>query len=304
MKINLRKAEIQIRRGALDAIYDECDRYDRDETGGRLVGTYELDKKGQISIVVSGVIEPGPSASRTSTSFFQDGEYQENVFRALEARHPDIEHLGNWHTHHVNGYPTLSGGDRQTYHRIVNHQNHNTDFFYALLVTAKNDGARGEQYEVKHFLFGRNQRDDFEIPSDRVRIINEPPIWPGKGERGQVSRPAKTANDELARDSEVLKDLFPDLKPFQSKTLGSVYWRGALQLADETTVELLVAESPSSKTGAYVVAVKKAPEELDKVVEAIGETEFSTARSAAAFAERELNKAIFRLRRGRIDVRA
>ena len=42
-----------------------------------------------------------------------------------------IEHLGNWHTHHVNGYPNLSGGDVATYRRIVNHELHNLDFFYA-----------------------------------------------------------------------------------------------------------------------------------------------------------------------------
>src|SRR5713226_5747036 len=127
---------ISIARGALESIFDECDQYDIDETGGRLIGNYR-QKGAKYEIQVLGVLGPGPNARRSPTSFFQDGEYQERVFRAVERDHPNLEHLGNWHTHHVNGLQTLSGGDRETYHATVNHHNHNTDFFYALLVTRK-----------------------------------------------------------------------------------------------------------------------------------------------------------------------
>src|SRR5215212_1779093 len=124
---------VSIAEKALESIFDECDRYDTHETGGRLIGTYR--KKGSLyDINVNGVIGPGPNARRTATSFFQDGRYQEEVFRSLEEKHPELEHLGNWHTHHVNGYPTLSGGDQETYFKTVNHRQHNTDFFYALLI--------------------------------------------------------------------------------------------------------------------------------------------------------------------------
>ena len=133
---------VVLRRSALDAIFDECDRHSDAETGGRLVGSYTTDGP-KLQIDIWGVIEPGPSATRTATSFFQDGAHQERVFRTLEQQHPEIEHLGNWHSHHVNGLPTLSSGDRATYHRIVEHRLHNTDFFYALLVIAKQRrGAR------------------------------------------------------------------------------------------------------------------------------------------------------------------
>ena len=125
---------VSICRATIEAIFSECDSYDVEETGGRLLGAYRVGPDRQLSINVSGVIEPGPKARRTATTFFQDGEYQEAVFRKLETQYPEIEHLGTWHTHHVNGYPTLSGGDRATYHRIVNHKNHNMDFLYALLV--------------------------------------------------------------------------------------------------------------------------------------------------------------------------
>src|SRR5260370_40320475 len=119
---------ISIVSGALDSIFDECDRFDVDETGGRIIGTYH--KRGsRYEIRVLGVLGPGPKARRSPTSFFQDGEYQEGLFRSMEEKYPEIEHLGNWHTHHVNGLATLSGGDKTTYQNTVNHDKHNTDFF-------------------------------------------------------------------------------------------------------------------------------------------------------------------------------
>src|SRR6266700_6154480 len=111
---------ISVARGVMESVFDECDRYDADETGGRLLGIYRLNK-GHLDIKVNGILEPGPNAQRTPTFFLQDGDHQERLFRAIEAAHPDVEHLGNWHTHHVNGLQTLSGGDKATYTRIVNH---------------------------------------------------------------------------------------------------------------------------------------------------------------------------------------
>ena len=129
-----------IPRSALEIVFDECDRYNADETGGRILGTFE-NRGNFLTISVTGIIEPGPNAQRTATYFKQDGHYQEQVFRQVEEREPSIEHLGNWHTHHVNGLKHLSGGDIETYRRTVEHQNHNTDFFYALLVTEKGRGT-------------------------------------------------------------------------------------------------------------------------------------------------------------------
>ena len=85
MAFSGQSVRVSIHRAALESIFDECDRFDRDETGGRLIGTYETGRRGGLSVTVSGVIEPGPDATRSATSFFQDGDYQESVFRRLEA---------------------------------------------------------------------------------------------------------------------------------------------------------------------------------------------------------------------------
>src|ERR1700726_902690 len=112
------KVRLVIPKAALTTIFDECDGFDQDETGGRVIGTFE-EGRGKLTIHVTGIIEAGPQARRSNVSFFQDGDYQEQVFRKIEDHHREIEHLGNWHTHHVNGLQNLSGGDVETYYRNV-----------------------------------------------------------------------------------------------------------------------------------------------------------------------------------------
>jgi hypothetical protein len=156
--------ELVIGEGVIRNIFRECEKYDQDETGGRLVGVYTfVDNVLNVRTVFQ--IGPGPNAQRTPTSFIQDGDWQEQEFRRIERKIVNIEHLGNWHTHHVNGLQTLSQGDADTYRRIVNSPNHNTDFFYALLVTRK---LAPMAYEMKHFFLLRNNPTVYEIKNVRI----------------------------------------------------------------------------------------------------------------------------------------
>ena len=162
------KIRLIMPKAALDTVFDECDGFDRDETGGRVVGTFE-EHRGKLVIRVTGIIEAGPQARRSSVSFFQDGEYQEQVFRKIESKLPESEHLGNWHTHHVNGLQHLSGGDIETYFRTVNHRNHHAPFFYALLVTAKHRTSDPlGRYTVKHYIFRRGDERIYELHGDQI----------------------------------------------------------------------------------------------------------------------------------------
>ena len=68
-----RNVRVNLPKSALEVVFGECDRYDADETGGRILGTYE-QRDGKLFITVSGIIEPGPGATRSAVSFFQDGD--------------------------------------------------------------------------------------------------------------------------------------------------------------------------------------------------------------------------------------
>ena len=289
---------ISIARGALESIFDECDRYDVDETGGRLLGTYRHEN-GRYGIEVKGVLEPGPKATRSPSSFFQDGEYQERLFRSIEASQPDIEHLGNWHTHHVNGYPTLSGGDKTTYFKTVNHEKHNTDFFYALLVVSKNRGGN-PRYAIKHFIFRRDDDTIYEIPAKDVRLVDVPVLRPRHHieiveardpppQHGQQSAP----NPERAKDQEFFSEFYPGLKALFSKDIGAPYWKGPLSLVDGSRAEVVAMEDPDDKARSYSIATSSKNPIIADILAQYQARKFRSARHAVLHLERDLNQALY-----------
>jgi hypothetical protein len=292
---------VTIARGALESIFDECDQYDSHETGGRLIGTYQ--KKGaHYNVQLSGVLGPGPQAQRSATSFLQDGEYQERIFRSIEEKHPDIEHLGNWHTHHVNGLATLSHGDHATYQRIVNHDKHNTDFFYALLVVRKNHG-RDPRYEVKHYFFRRNDEKVYETPAGQVRIVDAPILWPISN--GRSSSPSGSAhhsgdqiqpNVERVKDQEFFSDFYPNLKVLFSKSVGALYWKGALGLIDGSHAEVLAMEN--STDGEQFYSITTGRHEFAEAMPEYKERRFRSARHAVLHLKDDLNQAMYRHKKG------
>jgi hypothetical protein len=293
---------ISIARNALESIFDECDRFDVDETGGRLIGTYRHEN-GRYDIEVKGVLESGPQARRSATSFFQDGEYQEKLFRSIEASHPDIEHLGNWHTHHVNGYPTLSGGDETTYFKTVNHEKHNTDFFYALLVVSKNRGGN-PRYAIKHFVFRRNDQTIYEIPAKKVRLVDGPTLLPrdlGPAEPSGTPRqtPLEIApNLERAKDREFFSEFYPDLKPLLSKSSSAPYWKGPLSLVDGSRAEVVAMENAEGRAPAYSIATSCNNSGIADILAQYRERQFRSARHAVLHLERDLNQALYRGKKG------
>ncbi len=278
---------VMLPKSALLAVFDECDRYDSDETGGRLLGVYRKNGS-ELEIDVTGIIEPGPNARRTATSFFQDGDYQAQVFRTLESRQPEIEHLGNWHTHHVNGYPTLSSGDRATYHRIVDHRKHNTDFFYALLVvTRKADAKELDRYEIRHYLLRRGDGAVYEIPAADVEIIDRACIWPESSRIEQQLTPPTNTKAMRAQDQMIFHALYPEMQPFISNRTHAMTWKGRLTLVDDSAVDVRVVELEDDD---YRALIKHAPEECAAVVAEIAESPHRSAARALRHAEHVLNR--------------
>ena len=297
--LNAPKVKISIYRDVIEAIFDECEQHEVDETGGRIIGFYHQNK-GKLEIEVCGMIGPGPNAHRTSTSLFQDGGYQEVVFRRFEAKYPDIEHLGNWHTHHVNGLDALSTGDIDTYNRIVNHKNHNTDFFYALLVVAKNHGHRRDRrYSVKHFLIHRGNPTVYEIPATKIKIVNKSPFLVDKEQITAFEKKSIHVigddhrfkiNQIRIEDKKILFEMYPDLKTFLSKKLDNLYWRGKLDLIDDTSVEILVMESIDGDTPSYTITLTGSDAKLFQTNQLYANRNFESARKAIWLFERDLNR--------------
>jgi hypothetical protein len=299
-------------KAALSVIFDECDRYDDAETGGRIVGTYQ-DSKGDLAVEVSGIIGPGHNVKRSAVMLFQDGEYQEKAFRQIEEKHPTIEHLGTWHTHHMNGLQTLSGGDIETYTKTVNHHNHNIDFFYALLVVAKHRSKDPmERYSYKHFVFRRGDSQFYEIAPSHVEIVDSPLVWPVQElvedtHAASVSRkhvttayrqaqhpPAEVSRPAIERvyDRDILGEFFQGVRPYQSAKLG-IYWRGPIELIDGSKVEVVLMEDSSDSKINYSLVLRNSPDVLKEVAEVISKTDFLSARVALISVERLCNRVLF-----------
>ena len=289
--------QVEIGKGVLESIFQECDRYDHDETGGRVVGHFVV-AGGTLVVQASGLIEAGPNAQRTSTSFFQDGDYQTEVFRRLEAEDASIEHLGNWHTHHVNGYPTLSQGDVATYRRIVNHQLHNLDFFYALLVTQRNRGGSGlDRYAVRHYVLFRGDESVHEVRGADVRLTDEKQMRPKedktvnhrRGRHGVEGKSGQRTVEVRAHDQIVLQVLCPRMQPRLSSRTGTFFWKGSVRLIDGSTIELKVAEVEDDGKLHYYPVVANASES----VAAVCETPFQSASHAIRALESRMNREIY-----------
>ncbi len=293
-KSKVRKIHLEIAGKVLESIFEECDRYERDETGGRVVGHFSIDSR-TLLVRATGVIEPGPNARRTSTSFFQDGDHQTKVFRRLEAKDPSIEHLGNWHTHHVNGYPTLSPGDVATYRRIVNHHLHNLDFFYALLVTDRNERRTGlDRYAVRHYVLFRGEDDVHEVAPTDVRVTDGPCIWPGEVNASKHALGAEGDGtpgivEVRARDQSVLEVLCPSMEPRLSSRTGTFFWKGLLPLIDGSAIEIKVAEVEDDDGLLYYPLVSSASNDVG----ALCETPFPSASQAVRALESRMNRNIY-----------
>jgi hypothetical protein len=292
------KVGVSIPKAALITVFDECDGFHQDETGGRVIGTFE-EHRSKLAVRVTGIIEAGPQARRSAVSFFQDGEYQERVFRKIEDHHPEIEHLGNWHTHHVNGLQHLSDGDIETYYRTVNHRSHNAPFFYALLVTAKHKSSDPlGRYSVKHYIFRRGDERIYELRRDQVEIVDTPLVWPERAELPRAKRDSHPrhelrVNSNRTYDSDILSEFYRGVRPFSSAKLG-MYWRGTLELLDGTKIEVVLLEDSAAASPTYTVTVREPPAALKNLAEEIANIEFPSARAALITTERNCNRALYR----------
>jgi hypothetical protein len=174
------QVQIVFHAGIFGHMLDEISKHPSEEEGGKYIGhLFEPgrlsiegvdNKKGCHTLLITDFLPSGPKAVRTAVEFLPDGEYQEALFRKLEAQDPDIEHLGSWHTHHCNGLRTLSHGDVRGYFRTVNKTAYRPKFFLASLITRIPSDPK-EAGWIDHFLFLKGS-DEYYNVSDLVRILD------------------------------------------------------------------------------------------------------------------------------------
>lgn len=216
-------------------IQEECDKHPHVETGGRLLGTVTA-KKSTLDIRVTCLIDAGPNASRSCTSFFQDREYQNRELQRIYRLDPKIEHLGNWHSHHCNGYPELSSGDKETYKKTVNHLHHHLDIFLALLITP---GSNGCKYDHKFSIFRRGVEEIIDMPSGLVWITK---CLPKTFPKPALPVLPKKASSTWIKDNAIIKEAFPKIRPyFRNQRL---VWKGKMAIGKKECI-LEATETPS-----------------------------------------------------------
>jgi molybdopterin/thiamine biosynthesis adenylyltransferase len=239
------QAQITLPAAALDAIFAECDRFEDEETGGRLVGSL-VTSSDSIELEVRGLIDAGPKTRRTRVSLFQDGEHQESVFREVERQSPGIQHLGSWHTHHMNGLETLSHGDVETYLRTVNHPAYDADVFYALLVTKRNkSGDAQNRFCVKHFLFCRGHERLWELPASHVHIVTSALLSPQiASEIDHDAEPSMTSTEHAVHAAADIDAADGEAVAAGRNAIVESVCRGGLSVVDAATISWKVTVGP------------------------------------------------------------
>jgi integrative and conjugative element protein (TIGR02256 family) len=97
---------------------DDATRWSPDETGGMLVG-YRTEHHGRLAIVITGLIDAGPKATRSTAQFVPDGRWQQQQLEDVyEGSGRITTYLGDWHSH-PRGRARPSAKDLATFARVA-----------------------------------------------------------------------------------------------------------------------------------------------------------------------------------------
>jgi hypothetical protein len=122
------------------------------------------------ALLLVGSISPGPRMRSSEVELFPDAEFQGNVYKALVAKEPALDHLGSWHSHHPNGMPRFSSGDVAHYTSAVESANYEPDYFVAGLCVDARGLVRGGTFEI----FGRGGFRQT-VPAERIKTLKSLP---------------------------------------------------------------------------------------------------------------------------------
>ena len=163
---------LRVQQGVLDRMFRILDGTSL-EDGGKLLGNIIQRERGSTDTVeVVSFLDSGPRVSNSRSHLMPDGEYQERLFRLVESFDPAIEHIGSWHSHHCNGFPTLSGGDIEGYLKSINDRNYRPRYFIAILIITLTKAS----VVPKYFWFSSDRGGPFEVPPSEVEITSVPHV--------------------------------------------------------------------------------------------------------------------------------
>ena len=177
----------------------------------------------------------------------------------------------------------------------MNHELHNLDFFYALLVTSRRERRAGlERYAVRHYLFFRGDDEVYEVGEANVRITDEPIVWPkdisvATEQQQSVDGQKVRARDVRVHDERILKVMYPTLKPRLSKRSRTFFWKGSLPLVDGTEAQIRILEVEDNDELVYYPTVSPTSAEVEQLCE----TPYQSASEAVRALELMLNRAIY-----------
>lgn len=145
----LNRLEVLIHRDVLVGVRHAIAANPKVEVGGKLVGFIDRAASASAAPWPAGLrlrvvasIDPGPQAVRTATQLIPDGRYQADVLVRLRDQDPSLAFVGTWHSHHPNGFPTLSPGDLDSYRSTVADQRFENPFLFASLALDRRGLAR------------------------------------------------------------------------------------------------------------------------------------------------------------------
>lgn len=234
------------------------------EEGGKLVGYITYERK--IEVTITSYLDSGPLAQKSVTHIIPDGNYQDDLFQILLKWDQQVEHVGSWHSHHCNGYPTLSKGDIEGYLHNVNNSNYNANIFVALLI--KSVGRNSMDYDI--FIFMRNSPSYYVIPKSTIQVVKiksrlnellsicealtldtkQSPISPyNQGKRGQQTYAiADNQSMLLLQDKEWISEHFPSATLMRSHSTGILSWKWFMMAHDSTFEIRYTYDSANSAT--------------------------------------------------------
>jgi hypothetical protein len=145
----------------------------------------------------------------------------------------------------------------------------------------------------------------YEIPTAQVRVVDTPVLWPLRAGQAQSSPNSSERssreilpNAERVKDQEFFSDFYPSLKTLLSKSAGTLYWKGPLDLIDGSYVEVVAMENSQAGAPFYSIIANCPEPALAKVLTQYRERPFRSARHAILHLQKDFNYAIYRNKKG------